>query len=67
MWRPRRPTVKPENETIRLAIREAVGFAVQRFNLWGAGHVVSPELFRRIEIPAGRTGRWSRSCQVLST
>ena len=56
-----------EHTTERLAIREAVGFAVQRFNLWGAGHVVSPELFKRIEVPAGGTGRWSRSYQLLFT
>jgi hypothetical protein len=49
----------------RLAIQESVGFAVQQFKLWGAGHVVSPELFKSIEIPAGSTGRWSRSYQIL--
>jgi len=49
-----------------LAIQESVGFALQRFNLWGAGHVVSPELFKAIEIPAGSTGRWRRSYQVLA-
>ncbi len=54
-----------EHTERRLAIEESVGFAVHRFALWGAGHVVSPELFKRIEIPAGRTGRWSRSYQVL--
>jgi hypothetical protein len=56
-----------EHTERRLAIEESVGFAVQRFALWGAGHVVSPELFKRIEIPAGGTGRWSRSYQIQST
>ena len=55
-----------EHTRQQLAIQESVGFAVQRFNLWGAGHVVSPELFKAIEIPAGRTGRWSRSYQILT-
>jgi hypothetical protein len=50
-----------------LAIEESVDFAVQRFALWGTGHVVSPELFRKIEVPAGDTARWSRSYRILST
>jgi hypothetical protein len=56
-----------EHTKQRLAIQESVGFAVPRFSLWGAGHVVSPELFKGIEIPAGGTTRWTRSYQVLPT
>jgi hypothetical protein len=48
----------------RLAIEESVDFAVARFALWGVGHVVSPELFKRIEIPPGGTCRWSRSYRI---
>ena len=47
-----------------LAIRESVAFPLQRFNLWGTGHVVSPELFRSLEIAPGGTGRWSRLFRV---
>ena len=54
-----------EHSAQGLAVWESVDFAVQRFNLWGARHVVSPELFKRVEIPAGSTVRWSRSYQIL--
>jgi hypothetical protein len=47
-----------------LALRESVAFAPLRFNLWGTGHVVSPELVRRIEIAPGGTDRWSRAFRV---
>jgi hypothetical protein len=56
-----------EHTGLRLAIEESVSFAVLRFALWGAGHVVSPELFRKIEVPAGGIARWSRSYRVVST
>jgi len=53
-----------EHTRRRVAIRESARFVVKQFNLWGAGHVVSPELYKSIEIPAGGTGRWSRSYQI---
>ncbi len=55
-----------EHTERRLTIEESVDFAVQRFALWGTGHVVSPELFKKIEVPAGGTARWSRSYRILS-
>jgi hypothetical protein len=50
----------------QLAIQERVDFPVLRFNLWGVGHVVSPELFKAVEVSPGGTTRWSRLYQVLA-
>ncbi len=43
-----------------IGIRETGSFSTQKVNLWGWGHVISPELFHRIIIPPGETASWKR-------
>jgi len=42
------------------SVTETVDFPVAHFNLWGRGHVVSPELYRHIEVAPGASLAWSR-------
>ena len=42
------------------SIRETGDFAVDRFDLWGRPHVISPEIFVKIGIEPGETFKWSR-------
>lgn len=43
-----------------LSVTETVDFPVANFNLWGHGHVVSPELYRTIEVAPGGSMAWTR-------
>lgn len=42
-------------------VTETGDFAVSHCNLWGRGHVVSPELYRRIEAAPGAVLTWTRT------
>ena len=46
-------------------IRETVDFPVLRVNLWGCGHVVSPEVFYAISLLPGESCRWKRTYELL--
>jgi hypothetical protein len=43
-----------------LCISEETDFIPEMMNLWGTSHVISPELFIRIELPAGKILQWQR-------
>lgn len=50
--------------TNKIRISETGDFQTNSINLWGAGHVICPELFIDINIPAGQSMTWSRSYSV---
>lgn len=51
----------------KIGIRETGNFKTQKINLWGWGHVVSPELFINIDLPAGESMQWSRTYHIFET
>ncbi|WP_240480050.1 hypothetical protein [Paenibacillus fonticola] len=42
------------------SVREISSFRVSAVAVWGTGHVVSPEIFVRIELAPGQSQNWSR-------
>lgn len=44
-----------------IAMQESGDFPTALVALWGTAHVVSPEVFIRIDLPAGETLTWSRT------
>ena len=48
------------NEDTKLIIRETGNFRTDRINIWGVGHVISPELFFPISLSKGEHITWSR-------
>ena len=63
--------VKAQWELIHLpsqvGIRETGSFETSKINLWGWRHVISPELFMRVEVDPGESIEWSRNYEVFST
>ena len=55
---------KLENLTSKLGISETGSFKTKAINLWGWGHVISPELFIDVKIPAGTSQQWTRTYQI---
>lgn len=53
------------NTKQKIGIRETGDFKTKRINLWGWGHVVSPELFFDIWIKPGEEIKWSRTYTVF--
>jgi len=53
------------NEKLSLGICESVDFKPSKINLWGRGHVVSPEIFKQIKLLPGDTERWKREFKVV--
>ncbi len=53
-----------ENRHSQIGITEVGNFRTDTVNLWGCGHVVSPELFIQLDIPAGQIKEWSRRYRV---
>ncbi len=53
----------------QVGISETGSFETQAINLWGWGHVISPELFINIDLGAGQSTTWSRTyhCFHLGT
>ena len=49
------------NQETRIGIRETGSFKTNKINLWGWEHVISPELFIRLEIAPQETQHWSRA------
>jgi len=65
------PTHQPscwqlEHEIERVGIREIADFEVQRINVWGTRHVVSPEIFYLIDLLPGQFCKWSRRYEIYS-
>lgn len=59
----------PETWTMEgpgVSVTEATDFSPFQFNLWGRGHVVSPELYRRVEVAPGTSLAWTRRWSFLS-
>jgi len=50
----------------RVGIQESSDFNIQKMNLWGNSHVVSPEIFFEIEVLQGKTITWSRTYTLFS-
>jgi len=50
----------------KVGIQETVDFNVQKINLWGNSHVVSPELYIKITASPGERVCWSRTYSVFS-
>ncbi len=52
------------NLQCKIGIRETGSFQTNKVNLWGWGHVVSPELFYKINLKPGKAVEWSRNYSV---
>lgn len=48
------------HQSLGIGIREQGNFKTEKINLWGWGHVISPELFHQITVQPGQTKSWSR-------
>ena len=48
-----------------IGIRETGNFQTNKMNVWGWGHVISPELFFKINIKAGKSLEWTRTFEVF--
>ena len=48
-----------------IGIRETGNFQTNKINVWGWGHVISPELFFKINIKAGKALEWTRTFEVF--
>lgn len=53
-----------ENTRSKIGISEAGDFQTDAINLWGWQHVISPELFIKLNIQPGRSMKWSRTYSV---
>ncbi|MEO0583449.1 MAG: hypothetical protein AAF135_14585, partial [Bacteroidota bacterium] len=49
-----------KNHKNGIIIQESTDFPTDKINLWGTQHVISPELFYKIDLKAGETVRWIR-------
>jgi len=53
------------NSNTKIGIQEIGNFKTDKINLWGWGHVISPELFFKINIKAGKALEWTRTFEVF--
>ncbi len=49
----------------RIGIRETGSFRTGKVNLWGWGHVVSPEVFFHFSVGPGESVEWSRTYRIF--
>ena len=49
----------------KLGISETGSFTTKAINLWGIGHVISPELFIDIFLEPSKSKEWSRSYRIF--
>ncbi len=49
------------HKELKIGISETGNFKTNAVNLWGTGHVISPELFFQVDLNPGDTTRWSRA------
>ena len=54
------------NSNTKIGIQEIGNFKTDKINLWGWGHVISPELFFKISVKPGKSCVWSRSYSIYS-
>jgi hypothetical protein len=54
------------NSTAKKGIQETGSFQTNKVNLWGWGHVISPELFFKISIKPNESAEWSRTYEVFN-
>lgn len=50
----------------KVGIQESTDFDAQKINLWGAAHVVSPEIFFQVNVVPGESISWSRTYTVFT-
>jgi hypothetical protein len=53
------------NSNAKIGIQETGNFQTDKVNLWGCGHVISPELFFKISIKPNESAEWSRAYEVF--
>ncbi|MEM9326940.1 MAG: hypothetical protein AAGA85_14835 [Bacteroidota bacterium] len=54
-----------EQRESRLGISETGNFQTSSINLWGMGHVISPELFISINVAPGMSQSWTRAFDMF--
>ena len=55
------------NHEKKLIIQEIVDFKTNKVNLWGWTHVISPEIFFKINLKPNQTTEWSRTYKINNT
>lgn len=50
-----------EHKELGLSLAETCDFKTIKINLWGCAHVISPELFREINLQPGKSDSWTRT------
>ena len=53
------------NKKTKIGIRETGSFKTSKINLWGSKHVISPELFFKINIGPNQEINWSRTYNLF--
>jgi len=53
------------NDTVKCGLREELNTPALRVGLWGMSYVVSPELFKKIDLLPGETDTWTRTYTFL--
>lgn len=53
-----------EHRSKKLGITETGSFQTNSINLWGCGHVISPELFIELKVEPGQSTKWSRTYAI---
>ena len=53
-----------ENTDLGVGIKETGNFVPEKINLWGNIHVISPEIFVKIDLPPGKSMSWVREYEV---
>ncbi|TLX74943.1 hypothetical protein E9993_11155 [Labilibacter sediminis] len=53
------------DEELKMGICEQVDFKPAKINLWGRGHVVSPEIFKSIKLKPGEQDQWQRQYKIF--
>lgn len=56
---------KLQNHIDKIGISESCNFSPQKVNLWGQSHVVSPEIFFKINLEPGESIEWQRNYEVF--
>lgn len=55
------PTWTLTHQPTGVTVTETGDFPVSHFNLWGRAHVVSPELYRKLDVAPGAVVTWTRT------
>lgn len=54
------------HKKLKVGITEIVDFKPSKINLWGRSNVVSPEIFKAIQLEPGNAQSWKREFRVLT-